>query len=468
MMLRSIRVRLTAWYAGLTLVALIVMTATVLALVEHSLTRAADDRLQAHHQGLARFSAGLESELTMDEVKEEYREYADVSLGNALFMLTADDGQELAAPGAVGFADATRSLRRGGAASVQGANVAIAGQPYRAERRAFAVRGRTMQAVIAVPLGPGDAALARARQMLWWLLPAMTLVAAMCGYIVSGRALRPVDRLTRAAASIDVAHLQQRLDVPSTQDELQRLALTFNGVLDRLEAGVNNIARFTSEASHELRTPVARVRTTAELALRRERTPDEYRQALVEIHTQSQEMSELVDDLLTVARADADAELPPTADVDVCALVIDWVAAWPFASPAPTLRYEPTSVRISADPRQLRRLLHIVCENAVKYSLGGDVHLVVRQEQGVVVIDVDDAGMGVAETEQARVFERFYRGTAARASDALGSGLGLAIAELIVRRHHGTIALISPIYSSVTSPGTRVRMSFPVSASGAQ
>ena len=461
-MRQSIRVRLTAWYAGLTLVALIVMAVTVLALVRHSVTRAADDRIAAHQSGLERFANALETDLTPEDVRGEYREYADVSLGNALFELTGADGQRLAAPDVAGW-DAGVAVLHAAArrhASVT-ADITLAGQPYRAMTRLLTLRGAAVDALIAVPMGPANAALARARQVLFWLLPLMSLIAAACGYLVSGRALRPVDRLTQAAQQINVGNLHQRLDVPPANDELQRLAVTVNGMLDRLEEGVGNIARFTSEASHELRTPVALVRTTAELALRRERSAAEYQHALSEIHAQSRAMSDLVDDLLTMARADAGVEEPPQSVLDLGESVAAFVASW--RSPqAITLTRDDGPLLVRVEARQLHRLLAIVCDNAEKYGPAeGVVRLRVRAEARVVVINVEDDGIGVSPADQTRVFERFYRGTQARAGTVDGSGLGLAIADVIARRYGGTIAIESPIHASTLQPGVRVTILFP-------
>ena len=466
MMRRSIRARLTLWYAGLTLVALVVMAAAVLVLVRNSVTRAADELLAAHHSGLKRFANALETGLTPAALRDEYREYRDVSLGNALFEVTGGDGQPLARPDVAGWRDATEPLLAAAArGEVATADVSIGGhggQPYRATARLVTVRGVRLPAVIAVPMGPADAALARAQRMLFWLLPLTSLVAALGGYVVSGRALRPVDRLTQAAQLINVENLHQRLDVPPARDELQRLAVTFNGMLDRLEEGVGNIARFTSEASHELRTPVALVRTTAELALRRARSPEEYQRALAEIHAHSRQMSDLVDDLLTMARADAGMEARPNTVVDLGELVAAFVASWRAPASSMALAREEGPMLIRDEPRQLERLLAIVCENAVKYGPpGGPVRVRVRSEGARLAVDVEDDGIGVAPADRARIFERFYRGAQARAGAAEGSGLGLAIADVITRRHGGIITVASPIHAHNQQPGTRVTITFP-------
>jgi len=310
----------------------------------------------------------------------------------------------------------------------------------------------------------------RARTGMFWLLPVVLALAAAGTYLVSARALRPLDRLATAAQAIDVRNLSHRLDVPESRGELQRLAVTFNGMLDRLESGVANIARFTSEASHELRTPVSLVRTTSELALRRDRTVDEYRRALAEIHAESERMTDLVDDLLTMARWDAGVEPAPGSIVDLSRAAAEFVDGW-----RPTLgtrsadvvfegAADAAKIPIQAEARQVRRLLAILCENAVKYTPpGGRIFVKVDRKGNDAQLLVDDEGIGVSSGDQPRVFERFFRGEAARAGSASGSGLGLSIADVIVRRLGGTIGLESP--TSSTAGGTRVTVSLPIRAS---
>ena len=457
---RSIRFRLTAWYAAVTLVTLVAAAMTVIALVDHSVTRAADDRLAAHHQGLARFANGLEAGLSPVEIRDEYREYADVSLGNALFSLTTAGGQVLAHPDVNGWDEALAPLVEAAARGVSAeADVLLSGQPYRASTRPMTIGAAPARAVIAVPMGPARDALARADRLLLWLLPLFAVAASIGGYLISARALRPVDRLTSAAREIDVDHLDRRLDVPPARDEVQRLAVTFNGMLDRLQSGVAEMARFSAEASHELRTPVTRIRTAAELALRRERTPDEYRATLTDIHAQSREMSALVDDLLTVARADSGRDTSPAERVDIAEVAAGIAREWAGAPTIVCRAAAPLTVR--GDQRQLARVLTIVCENAAKYGPdGAPITISGQVSGGHVVIDIDDDGPGIPAEDLPRVFERFYRGRKARAGAVAGSGLGLAIAKGLVERHGGTIAVRSPLRDSAR-PGTRVTITLP-------
>ena len=143
------------------------------------------------------------------------------------------------------------------------------------------------------------------RYLLFFMIPGVLVLAGIGGYWLSSQALRPVDRITTAAESIGVHDLSRRIEVPRTGDELQRLAEVWNAMLERLEDSVRRIRQFTADASHELRTPLALIRTTAELGLRRERSAEEYRQALREVVAGAAEITEFTESLLTVARMDA-------------------------------------------------------------------------------------------------------------------------------------------------------------------
>lgn len=468
---QSIRVRLAVWYTALTLAAMAVTGAVVWLLVQHSVRQAADDRLAAHAAGLERFVNGLETDLSRADLRDEYREYADVSLGTSLVQMTTAAGETLAVPATAGWPEAVAALYHGNGTAGRTADAAprdviVGGEPYRIAASTIRAPAGSLRAVVAVPMGPSYVALGNARTTMLWMLPLVLALAAAGTYLVSGRALRPLDRLANAAQAIDVRNLSHRLDVPSSRGELQRLAVTFNGMLDRLESGVANIARFTSEASHELRTPVSVVRTTAELALRRERTADEYRRALAEIRDESERMSQLVDDLLTMARSDAGVEPATESIVDLGreteAFVDGWRPGLGVRAADVVLAETNAAAPIHAEPRQVVRLLTILCENALKYTPPGGRVFVRAERDGLRArLVVEDEGIGVSAEDRPRVFERFFRGEAARAGSAVGSGLGLSIADVIVQRLGGTIALESPAASGRTT-GTRVTVSLPI------
>ena len=167
--------------------------------------------------------------------------------------------------------------------------------------------GKTFEIHAAVPTEPFDQALDHFRLIEKETLPLLVLLASLLGYWLSGRSLAPVNRIIETAESIGVQNLSRRLEVPKARDELRRLTETLNAMLERIEKSVTRITQFTADASHDLRTPVAVIRATAEITLRRRRTDGEYRAALSKILETSVETSELLENLLTLARADAGA-----------------------------------------------------------------------------------------------------------------------------------------------------------------
>jgi signal transduction histidine kinase len=226
------------------------------------------------------------------------------------------------------------------------------------------------------------------------------------------------------------------------------------------------MARLTGEASHELRTPVALIRTTAEVALSRERPAADYRQALTDVLDHAERMTTIVSDLLVLARADAGVEAPESevADVDLTATVRAAVREMEPAADARglTLNVEAAdaALRTPGHADALRRLLVILLDNALKYTnTGGAVTVRVAAEGHHAIIDVSDTGIGIPAAERERVFDRFYRGADARARID-GSGLGLAIARGIVLRHHGAIT-IGP---GPAGRGSTVRVELPFAA----
>jgi len=240
-----------------------------------------------------------------------------------------------------------------------------------------------------------------------------------------------------------------------------------NGMLSRIEASVKRITQFTADASHDLRTPVALIRTSAELALRRSRTEDEYRETLARILSTSEETTHLIENLLTLARADAGAAdlhfdvvdlLPHVEKVSAEAVILAAGKSIEIQKQLP-----PGPIQISADPAAIERLLRIVLENAVKYTpQGGRVELSLSNGAGNARIEVRDNGIGISEKDLPHVFERFYRADQARSREpGGGSGLGLAIARWIVDMHRGTIEAQSTLGS-----GSVFRMTLPIAKNG--
>jgi len=307
--------------------------------------------------------------------------------------------------------------------------------------------GRPYDVLMAGPLDEVRAVMRDFRNLLLLLIPAVLAAACLGGYWISRRALAPVDGITRVAKSISVQNLSERLSVPRTGDELQRMSETWNEVLERLDGAVKRIRQFTADASHELRTPVALIRATAELALRREREPEEYRKSLRNIESEAQRMTELTESLLTLARADASGLDMPLVRTDLNGIVHEAVRqSAPLAEAQGLLLKAETAdvpALASANGAGIRRLLLILIDNALKHTPdGGTVTVSSAVRDGGVVLSVQDTGEGIAADALAHIFERFYRAGTTRGS---GFGLGLSIAQAIAQAHGSTITVESAL-----------------------
>jgi signal transduction histidine kinase len=324
------------------------------------------------------------------------------------------------------------------------------------------VAGKTYQIDSAVPTEPFDQALDHFRLIEKEALPLLVLLASLLGYWLSGWSLAPVKRIIETTESIGVQNLSRRLEVPKARDELRRLTETLNAMLVRIEKSVTRITQFTADASHDLRTPVAVIRATAEITLRRKRTDVGYREALTKILETSVETSELLENLLMLARADASVAATEMKMIDLgkCvrkakerAVVLSTDKGLRFTARTPV---EPVWVR--ADGIAIDRLLLILIDNAVKYSpSGGQCHIELSQDERQAEIAVRDSGIGISEIDLPSIFERFVRADRTRSRETPGAGLGLAIARWITEVHGGTITVESQV-----GVGSVFRVSLPI------
>jgi heavy metal sensor kinase len=331
----------------------------------------------------------------------------------------------------------------------------IGGEPFLLLRQNIAVAGTTYDVTMAVAIGEFDRTLTRGSVLLFATAPLFLALAALGGYWMSRYALDPVDRMTQAARSIGAQDLAKRLDVPPTRDELARLAETLNEMLARLESAFRKITQFTADASHELRTPVAVMRTSAEIALRKPRGEAEYRETLSQILHETDNVSRLIENLLALARADSGAAQLATERADLAAILTD-------ACDKSKMLAEEKGVALSqngasgplwvqANVASIERLFLIVLDNAVKYTpAGGKIEVKIGSEEGFAVAEVRDSGIGISAEDMPHIFERFYRADRARTREAGGTGLGLAIGQWIAGAHGGEIRAVSDIAKGST------------------
>ncbi len=363
---------------------------------------------------------------------------------------------------------------------VSGAVVAAAGTDPLPAATAIAAAGRSAavhgplfsdsnnaaggpQRVYATPLQSGDqgvsgtivvsrsvaALVAAQRRTLVIALVISSLTLAFTGMLarwLTGRVLRPVRTIAGLARTISEKDLHRRVTVTVPSDELGELVETFNTMLSRLERDFDGLHRFTADASHELRAPLAIMRGELELSLARQRTAADYRQSQRHLLREVEHLTRIADRLLLLARADAGTLVPERESIDVNDLLTETVERWRAAAArkAVSLDAEPDNAgTVYADPVLLRQVLDNLVDNAVKHSPpGATVTLDGRTRAGGTEIDVTDAGPGVPVELRPRVFDRFFRANLARTPGGPlgGAGLGLAVAASIIRAHSGQLS----------------------------
>ena len=461
-MLRSIRFRLSIWYFTALFLVLLAFGIGTWMTMRRSLYETMDDTLRDRINGVRKFMEVQIEALSLEEIRQEFREHSVLGPGGDLFQVCDSQGNWLyrSAPLAgneVGIILPLRLPEKGLYEDLTVQNTRLRTYSARVD-----MRGQPYSVQVAASVEELAEALARYRLALILMIPAALLVASGGGFWMSRRALAPVDRIIRDAQSISSQNLQKRLDVPMSGDELQRLSETLNEMLERLDRAFRRITQFTADASHELRTPVAVIRTTAELALRHPRSTSDYLRALSDILAQSERTTELIDSLLTLARSDTGQYELRLSPVDLGEVIGEAIETGRRFAATKGLEFKASPAKqdltVMGDAQSLGRLALILIDNAIKYTEApGTVEVRVSSTGRSAVLEIQDSGIGIAPEELPYIFERFYRADPARGSEAGGAGLGLAIAHWIVQHHGGEITV-----SSVPGGGSTFRVSIPL------
>ena len=278
-------------------------------------------------------------------------------------------------------------------------------------------------------------------------------IGLLGGWFVAKRAIRPIESITLAAQSISASNLSQRVDIESTGSELGNLATVLNTTFGRLQEAFEQQARFTADASHELRTPVSVILAQTAMARRKARDPEEYREVIDACYVVASRMKSLVNGLLTLARTDSGdltlqlSHFDLKRVVEECAGLIESLAA----ERGVAVRCDLESVKMQGDPDRLTQVISNLLANAVRYNReGGEVRVKLEDGGEEAIVSVSDSGFGIAATHLPHIFDRFYRVDTARSVSQGGTGLGLAISKAIVEAHGGIICCESAVAEGST------------------
>ncbi|MDO8612018.1 MAG: heavy metal sensor histidine kinase [Dehalococcoidia bacterium] len=460
--IRSLRLRLTLWYVLLLAIILAAFSAGIYLTLRHNLNDSLDDSIRNRANVLLdvlRYEDGRPTLAGVVSPSDPNEGESFVRVFDASGGVTFDSSTSA---GEVAFdRSAVESALSG---ETRSRNVSTGDESFRVRTLPIEQGGR-ISGVLEVGESRGDVSdtLRILLVILAVAYPLTLAVASFGGVFLAGRALSPIDRLTGLARRISAEDLSQRLDLKLPDDEVGRLARTFDEMIARLDAAFRRQREFTADASHELRTPLTAIKGQVEVALGKPRDADSYREVLQVVNEEVDRMIRLVGSLLTLARADA-GQIPIASEaVNLPELV---AAAVEQARPAMErrdveLHLEPgPAVTLQADEDLLLQLLLNLLDNAGKYTRpGGRVTVGWAVGDGQAEVWVRDTGVGIAPEHLPHIFDRFYRVDKARSRAEGGSGLGLSICRWIAEAHGGSIAV-----ESAPGEGTAFVVKLPVGA----
>jgi two-component system, OmpR family, heavy metal sensor histidine kinase CusS len=331
---------------------------------------------------------------------------------------------------------------------------------FRMVNRMITACGLPLLVQVAIPLSENDKQLGELMAILLLAGPLAVGCTLGGGYLLARKALAPVDRMAATADEITATRLDRRLDTPNPDDELGRLARTLNGMIARLERSFEEARRFTADAAHELRTPLAILRNEAEVALRVPRDSEQYRTSLEDMLEEIDHLSRLSEALLFLFREDAGLGAHTREIVPLDQLVremADHMRVVAAEQHQELTLDSPPPCFVLGDAEQLRRLLFHLLDNAIKFTpAGGTIGIGIECQKHQAHLIVSDTGIGIAPEHLPHIFDRFYRVDSARSRRTEGNGLGLSICRSIAEAHRGSIEVESEL-----EKGTRVILTLP-------
>jgi two-component system heavy metal sensor histidine kinase CusS len=459
----SIRAKLTFWYLAVISTALLFFGLLSFEALRYALLKVKQSTLNRREQRLILFLEQNRQKHVPAPLSEQLENYALITHEGNLFQIRDLDGDLIFPLNPAAAAWLSHPVRE--CAQPVFRDVTVEGQPVKVVCRTTLLDGRLVRLYTGGSLEDDMYILSTYQSTLLLLLPCLLGLAATGGYFLSRRAMRPVDRMTKAALDIGIGNLSTRLPLPSARDELWSLAIAWNQLLDRLEGAVSRLSKFSADASHDLRTSITVILATAQLSLDRRRSEDEYRSDLERIVSECRIASTMLDALLSLARSGNFVHEVAFQRINVTELVVAGCRRVEDLAESRGIlldwRLPPDDLFVEGDELLLQRLLGILLDNAIKYTPEhGEILVEGCWTQAGVILTVRDTGIGMSEEVRRHIFDRFYQADLRERRDLAGSGLGLAIAKWIAEAHRAELAV-----DSVPRKGSEFQIRFPAAAS---
>ncbi len=455
----SIRWRLTLWYGAVLSAILVGFCAAVYLLMERQLLSLTDATLREELDELGAEVARAGSLIELPAVlalrfpsQEGYELQVGPLAGEPLFRSVGIGSNGLPRPVGVAI--------NPGAPVYESVNLNGHG-PVRLSSRVIPAVTGSVLIQAAVTLAPNVRAMRELVAVFLTIGPVALASTLAGGFWLARKALSPVDRMAATAAEITATQLDRRLVEPEAKDELGHLAQTFNAMIARLQRSFEEVRRFTADAAHELRTPLAAMRTEAEVALRSPRSPERDARVLENLLEEIERLTRLVSHLLFLCREETGVRVGNLRQVRLDEIVSDVCEHMKVAAREKglDLSIECTSAcEVSGEADRLRQLFFNLLDNAIKYTQsGGKVTVKIQASGDQAFVAVTDTGIGIASEHLPHVFDRFYRVDSSRSAETEGTGLGLAICRSIAESHAGRLEIVS-----TPGIGTRVTLTIPM------
>ncbi|MGB7969614.1 MAG: ATP-binding protein, partial [Methanobacterium sp.] len=435
-----IRVRLTLWYSLAVAVTMFSIGCAALWMVHRAIDALESEELQQRVRGVRRFIESRPPGETRAQLNDAITAAYNVSHGNKWLQVIDQNGNWIyrsphAAAAYPALALPQQAPRNGRYFTYIAESISV-----RALIEVIEVHGVRYTVQTGLTLTKTMDVLSNFRIQLFVLITIGLIASSLAGYFMSRKALNPIAAIAAEARLINDRNLDIRMSIPSAKDEISELSLTLNQMLERIDKAFASVRTFTGNASHELRTPISLLRTEIEVALLRPRDAVEYRAVLGRLHGETVLMTNLIENLLSLARADGGVKAVALLPIRMGDLFRLTTQRWKNAMDRAMLDFsvdcpQPELI-VLADEQGILRLLSILLDNASKYTPpGGFVTLAASADEGRVLLSVRDSGIGIAVEDFGRIFDRYYRAVPLGERTASGSGLGLALGKWIAECH---------------------------------